>query len=771
LEQRRLLASYGLEVLAKTGDTTNQGDSITAISNTSINDLGQIAFLGNTAAGTAIFASGVVGLGIDRLTFAPSSTRVFASPRINNAGQVVASDRVSGSPIQSLIRTWDAHNPGSWNIIASTTHTNSSFTYDSVLLPTIADDQSVAFVGLTGGSVNTGLYLDNNNIPTSGETVMGSLSGGGFRPLNAEGGRVVVEDSPSAHDRILLYGSTPGLVANYPNFTDLGAAPGITGTGNLVSFYGDLSAAGAAALNASDPAGFAPLNPGPGIFVSLDAVGGVRPIVRIAGISGNGFLDPGETFTDINDNGKFDPGELDIGRFSGFVPDARVGIGFATGRQIQQYTLGFMATATSGVTNFYACGLNGNGAIPVISGTNVVAGIGGAIAGLSGTVTGITLADPVNDKGQLVFSVLMAGGQQAVIRADPPQRALDFSYDSTNAAGWQKIFGQGFTLAVADLWTGFNTFPNAQPQLEFAQQAGLSVAGYVALSFNQPSRTGKIQVDRALNSLDGLDSEERQPLSQIAKSLQFVAIDVEPDGQPVNVNAVTWISDAVSEVKQFGLTPIIYTSRNGWQTITGGSTAFASLALWDASPGSASKPAAPELDPFVPYPNASIGWTRRAMRQYDIGPNFDGAGEEVVTGFHVDVNVFDLHRLNTRPPLPADATEDGNVDFGDLVIVAQNYGATDKSWNQGDFDGDGNVSFVDLVLIAQNYGKSLPTSASSIPVALPSPSVSGQIRGLVPPASGRDTQATLRGPAHVAVPKPFLVFKVRKRITDAVWNS
>ena len=439
---------YGLEVVAKTGDTTAQGDSITAILDASINDLGQVAFLGNTAAGTAVFASGVRGAGVDRLSFFPSATRVFASPRINNSGQVVARDRVTGSPPPSLVRTWDAHNPGNFNIVASTTHTNSSFTYDSVLLPTIADDESVAFVGLTGGAVNTALYLDNNTTPTSGEVALGSLSGGGFRPLNAEGGRVVVEDSPSSHDRILLYGSTPGLVANYPNFTDLGASAGITGTGNLVAFYGDLSAAGATALNASKPAGFTPLDPGPGIFVSLDAVGGVRPMVRIAGISGNGFLDPGETYTDTNGNAQYDPGEPDSGPFSGFVPDARVGIGYSMGRQIRRYTVGFMATATTAVTGLYSTELNAIGAVPTLAAASAVAGVGGTVTGLAGTISSITLADPVNDSGQLVFSVQMSGGQQAVIRAGHKDTDKDGLYDDWEDAQGIDLNGNG-TIDVA----------------------------------------------------------------------------------------------------------------------------------------------------------------------------------------------------------------------------------------------------------------------------------------------------------------------------------
>jgi hypothetical protein len=69
--------------------------------------------------------------------------------------------------------------------------------------------------------------------------------------------------------------------------------------------------------------------------------------------------------------------------------------------------------------------------------------------------------------------------------------------------------------------------------------------------------------------------------------------------------------------------------------------------------------------------------------------------------------------------LPGDASGDGNVSFADLVAVAQNYGASNKTHAQGDLNGDGRVDFVDLVTVAQNYGKSLPVSAPPVPLPLP----------------------------------------------------
>jgi uncharacterized delta-60 repeat protein len=56
-----------------------------------------------------------------------------------------------------------------------------------------------------------------------------------------------------------------------------------------------------------------------------------------------------------------------------------------------------------------------------------------------------------------------------------------------------------------------------------------------------------------------------------------------------------------------------------------------------------------------------------------------------------------------------DANGDRAVDFADLLIVAQNYGMTGRTFSQGNFDysTDGLVGFNDLLILAQRYGTSL----------------------------------------------------------------
>jgi hypothetical protein len=58
-----------------------------------------------------------------------------------------------------------------------------------------------------------------------------------------------------------------------------------------------------------------------------------------------------------------------------------------------------------------------------------------------------------------------------------------------------------------------------------------------------------------------------------------------------------------------------------------------------------------------------------------------------------------------------DATLDGTVNFGDLLLLARNYNATGNAvtWGSGDFSYDGVVNFTDLLILAKNYNAVLPT--------------------------------------------------------------
>lgn len=63
--------------------------------------------------------------------------------------------------------------------------------------------------------------------------------------------------------------------------------------------------------------------------------------------------------------------------------------------------------------------------------------------------------------------------------------------------------------------------------------------------------------------------------------------------------------------------------------------------------------------------------------------------------------------------LAGDVNRDRAVNFDDLLILAQNYGTSARTFSQGnlDYDQAGNVDFDDLLLLAQKYGTSLVTAA------------------------------------------------------------
>lgn len=66
----------------------------------------------------------------------------------------------------------------------------------------------------------------------------------------------------------------------------------------------------------------------------------------------------------------------------------------------------------------------------------------------------------------------------------------------------------------------------------------------------------------------------------------------------------------------------------------------------------------------------------------------------------------DADSILLRLTLKGDANLSGNVNFDDLLALAQNYGSSSAVWTRGDFDYNGVVTFDDLLALAQNYGGS-----------------------------------------------------------------
>jgi fibronectin-binding autotransporter adhesin len=78
------------------------------------------------------------------------------------------------------------------------------------------------------------------------------------------------------------------------------------------------------------------------------------------------------------------------------------------------------------------------------------------------------------------------------------------------------------------------------------------------------------------------------------------------------------------------------------------------------------------------------------------------------------VNNTASSQVEVAVTLPGDADLSFNVNFNDLLALAQNYNGSGKVWGQGDFDYTGTVDFNDLLSLAQNYNQSLSLSEQTI---------------------------------------------------------
>ena len=126
----------------------------------------------------------------------------------------------------------------------------------------------------------------------------------------------------------------------------------------------------------------------------------------------------------------------------------------------------------------------------------------------------------------------------------------------------------------------------------------------------------------------------------------------------------------------------------------------------------------------------AVMWNGTPSSIVDLGAQLP-AGFSVSAAFTINAagNVFGdaidssgiVHAIEwAQHLLPGDANFDGRVNFADLLITAQHYGATGQNFGTGDFNGDGSVNFADLLILAQNYGAS--ASAQSFPAnAVPEP--------------------------------------------------
>ena len=170
------------------------------------------------------------------------------------------------------------------------------------------------------------------------------------------------------------------FLAEPPNYPAVGERPGVSDDGNFVAFM---------ARHATN---------GTGIFGDFPGI----PQIKVAGVTFDGRLDPGETWNDADNDGIVDPGE-DDGPFqptsqAPFPLNKRVGVNRALAATTNYYTAAYLANGVIttpgqlGPLGLYTSLVDlsnlpsGNVLAPVR-----VVQVGDTINGLPGTVTDIDI--------------------------------------------------------------------------------------------------------------------------------------------------------------------------------------------------------------------------------------------------------------------------------------------------------------------------------------------------------------------------------------------
>ena len=302
---------YAYDVIALTGRAVPGGAPTGFQDGVSINDNGVVAFITEFGSVEDLLIGDTEPIGISgeavrnlSLGFSGSFSRAV---QINNDNEVIAQNPGSAS----AVRVWLGLLP----VPAFTTIATGSFPADffdfenTFAFPSINNNRQVVFEADPPDNLLNPLVLVTTGFQAGGSVEPFNeqfLLTTSIRPLIADTGQVLVRDPSSQiilYDFSLNLGSIQGIAiagtgAN-ADFNSVGRAPGISDNAKAITFFGDLQEDGATALG---------LTPGPGIFASIEIASG-RQLFRLAGVAGDGVIDPGETFTDTNGNGIFDPEE------------------------------------------------------------------------------------------------------------------------------------------------------------------------------------------------------------------------------------------------------------------------------------------------------------------------------------------------------------------------------------------------------------------------------------------------------------------------------
>jgi len=281
--------------------------SLEVLAAPSINDFGEVAFgARKTPGGGTVFLSRIGEANVNLMTFLSNDPNHFVSGRvqINDLGKVIVQATVSPANPSFLLRRINGIND--FTLIANGGSTGQDFNQifsNSSGMNNLGDAVFLTQTGLNNPTVTTGERPNFSRlVPSTGAVVNPSISDCGYIVTRAGS----IQTSP-----IVLYSYdltvSQVIASTADGFTSLGQSPAISNFCEVVTFYGDLNAAGAETLGT---------NPGPGIFASIeiDKEKGTRRIVRLAGRLFEDISAPGG-----NDDGWCDAGETCVPGELGFT--------------------------------------------------------------------------------------------------------------------------------------------------------------------------------------------------------------------------------------------------------------------------------------------------------------------------------------------------------------------------------------------------------------------------------------------------------------------
>ena len=368
-------------VVTKSGFSTLGGNLGVIDTDVSINFSGNVALTGTVTEGTASGSAAVFVPYKDtaeRVSSSLSATINQAFVQINDSDYVVTRQRLSGSPPSTRIMAWKLGTFGA--TVASST----DGVFNSVTLPSIANDGSLSFTALTAGSTIQGLYANPDRLRGLDELVTG-LPSGTYRPLIADGGNIVSRTTSAQTGAIAVY--KPDGAGSYlrttvsTGFTETGLRPGIADNASAVAFFG------------KGPAGT-------GVFVyDFDKPMGERGPVAVA-LEGVRFQSAPNTNPVI----------------ASFSADNRVAVERVNNLLNQQLRVVFVGKdSASGQDNIFTARIDR--ATQQVYGLTSIARVGSDLPTDSSLPlpASFNLHDPINTRGQIVFQTGLSGGEQAVV--------------------------------------------------------------------------------------------------------------------------------------------------------------------------------------------------------------------------------------------------------------------------------------------------------------------------------------------------------------------